>query len=42
MFLVIVGNDARKVIADGYPFKYVVTSDLQPGVSSAKVMDTKT
>ena len=30
--MIIVGNDARKLVADGYPLKQVVTSDLRQGV----------
>jgi len=30
-FIALVGNDARKVVADGYPLENVVTSDLHQG-----------
>src|SRR5260221_13504363 len=30
-FVALVGNDARKVVADGYPLENVVTSDLHQG-----------
>jgi hypothetical protein len=30
-YILIVGTDARKLIADGYPLEQVVTSDLQQG-----------
>jgi hypothetical protein len=30
--MLIVGTDARKLIADGYPLEQVVTSDLRQGV----------
>jgi hypothetical protein len=29
--MIIVGNDARKLVADGYPLEQVVTSDLRQG-----------
>ena len=31
-WLGIVGNDARKAIADGYPMQNVIASDIQPGM----------
>ena len=30
-YVLIVGTDARKLIADGYPLEQVVTSDLRQG-----------
>ena len=30
---VLVGNDSRKVVADGYPIENVIASDIQKGWS---------
>jgi hypothetical protein len=32
MSIILVGNDARKVVADGFPLENVVTSDLHQGL----------
>ena len=43
IFFIIVGNDARKLVADGYPLEQVVTSDLrQGGLFALRFMDGKT
>ena len=39
----IVGNDARKLVADGYPLEQVVISDLRQGdLFALRVIDVKT
>lgn len=40
MYRLLVGNDARKAVADGYPVTKVIASDLEPGKQGTQLPTT--